>query len=96
MPRDDLWLTTGLGICADSNRVCGEREVCTKQMCDSGEFVGREGERKREKEREREGEKERQRERGRERRRKRGGRGGGGGVRRKGTMGIRGQFMFSF
>ena len=51
---------------ADSNRVCGEREVCTKQVCDSGEFVGREGERKREKEREREGEREWQRERERD------------------------------
>ena len=60
-----------------------------KQVCDSGEFVGREG-REREGEGEGEGERERDRERERERGMEREGEGGGG------TVGIRGQFMFSF
>ena len=64
-----------------------------KQVCDSGDwgvcgqFVGREGEKEREREREREGGEGKA-----EGRRGGGGRGEGG----EGTVGIRGQFMFSF
>ena len=80
----------------------GRGTICNKQVCDSGESWaicgqrGREGER--EKEREREGERERWKEgEGEGRGREREGEGeeeeGGEGV--EGTVGIRGQFMFS-
>ena len=50
---------------ADSNRVCGEREVCTNRCVIVGSLwaiVGREGERESERERERQRERGRQRE----------------------------------
>ena len=73
---------------ADSSRVGSEREVCINRCMIVGYLWA-----EREREREREG--ERGRGKGRGRGRGEGGRGGGGGGG-EGTVGFRGQFMFSF
>ena len=81
---------------ADSSRVGGEREVCTNRCVIVGylwAICGQRGRREGEEEEEGEGEGE-----GKGEGKGKGGGGGeqGGGVGGEGTVGIRGQFMFSF